>query len=61
MPDIILILDHTKELSRFPFTPPVNLIYQLVKSTNMLKEEGIENVWERHRIMSEATRAGVRP
>lgn len=43
-----------------PFTPPVNLIYQLVKSTNMLKEEGIENVWERHRIMAEATRAGIK-
>jgi len=43
-----------------PFTPPVNLIYQLVKSTAMLKEEGIENIWERHRIMGQATRAGIK-
>ncbi|PNR94828.1 alanine--glyoxylate aminotransferase family protein [Petrotoga sp. 9PWA.NaAc.5.4] len=42
-----------------PYTPAVNLMYQLLKSTDMLKEEGIENVWDRHRIMAEATRAGV--
>ncbi|CEP77790.1 MAG: alanine--glyoxylate aminotransferase family protein [Defluviitoga tunisiensis] len=54
------IRSYKKNYPDSPFTPPVNLIYQLVKSTNMLKEEGIENVWERHRIMSEATRAGVK-
>jgi aspartate aminotransferase-like enzyme len=54
------IRSYKKNYPDSPFTPPVNLIYQLVKSTNMLKEEGIENVWERHRIMSEATIAGVK-
>jgi len=54
------IRSYKKNYPDSPFTPPVNLIYQLVKSTNMLKEEGIENVWERHRIMSEATRAGIK-
>lgn len=42
-----------------PYTPPVNLIYQLVESTESLKNEGIENIWERHRILADATRAAV--
>jgi len=43
-----------------PYTPAVNLIYQLKKAVEMLKEEGMENVWERHRILADATRAGVK-
>lgn len=43
-----------------PWTPGVNQIYQLKKAIEMIKEEGIENVWERHRILADATRAGVK-
>ncbi|MFW6120196.1 MAG: pyridoxal-phosphate-dependent aminotransferase family protein [Petrotogales bacterium] len=43
-----------------PYTPAVNLIYQLRKALQMLKEEGMENVWERHRILGEAIREGVK-
>jgi aspartate aminotransferase-like enzyme len=43
-----------------PYTPAVNLIYQLRKALQMLKEEGMENIWERHRILGDATREGVK-
>ena len=43
-----------------PYTPAVNMIYMLRKSLKMIKEEGIENVWERHRVLGEATRAAVK-
>jgi len=50
---------YAKNFPDSPYTPPVNLVYQLSKAVEMLKEEGIENIWERHRIMADATRAGV--
>jgi aspartate aminotransferase-like enzyme len=43
-----------------PYTPAVNMIYMLRKALQMIKEEGIENVWERHRILGDATRAAVK-
>ncbi len=43
-----------------PWTPAVNMIYMLNQSIKMLKEEGIENVWNRHRILGEATRNAVK-
>jgi aspartate aminotransferase-like enzyme len=43
-----------------PWTPAVNMIYMLNQSIKMLKEEGIENIWERHRILGEATRNAVK-
>ncbi|GAB6188664.1 serine-pyruvate aminotransferase [Marinitoga arctica] len=50
---------YKKKYPDSPYTPPVNLVYQLAKSVQMIKNEGIENVWERHRIMADATRAAV--
>ncbi len=43
-----------------PWTPAVNMIYMLNQSIKMIKEEGIENVWNRHRILGEATRSAVK-
>ncbi|HPE68073.1 MAG TPA: alanine--glyoxylate aminotransferase family protein [Thermotogota bacterium] len=51
--------DYDKKHPDSPWTPGVNQIYQLKKALEMLNEEGIENVWERHRILADATRAGV--
>jgi len=42
-----------------PWTTAVNLIYMLNKAVKMLKEEGIENVWARHKLYGEATRAAI--
>lgn len=43
----------------FPYTPPTNLLYGLVEAIDMLREEGIEAVFARHRRHSEATRLAV--
>jgi serine---pyruvate transaminase len=42
-----------------PFTPAHTLILALRQSLARIREEGIENVWSRHRLMSEACQAGV--
>lgn len=42
-----------------PFTPAHTLILALRAALRRIKEEGIENVWARHRLMSEACQAGV--
>jgi len=43
-----------------PWTPGVNQIYQLQAALEMVEKEGIENVWKRHQILADATRAGVK-
>jgi aspartate aminotransferase-like enzyme len=42
-----------------PYTPAHTLILALRTALRRIKEEGIENVWKRHRIMSEACQAGI--
>src|SRR5215470_10272606 len=44
----------------FPYTPPTTLLYGLHESLIMLQEEGLPNVFARHRRHGEATRAAVR-
>ena len=44
----------------FPYTPATNLLYGLRESLRMLSEEGLENVFDRHRRLAEATRRAVR-
>jgi alanine-glyoxylate transaminase/serine-glyoxylate transaminase/serine-pyruvate transaminase len=44
----------------FPYTPSTNLLYGLRESLSMLFEEGLENVFARHRRLAEATRRAVR-
>ena len=43
-----------------PFTPAVSLIQGLEKVLETYREEGIENVFERHRNMQNMLRAGLR-
>jgi len=42
-----------------PFTPAISLIIQQKKALEMIKSIGLENLYEHHKIMGEATRAGV--
>jgi len=42
-----------------PFTPAISLIIQLKKALELIKEEGMEKVWQRHAGLGKATRAGV--
>lgn len=44
----------------FPTTPATNLLYGLHEAIAMLLEEGLPNVFARHRRHAEATRAAVR-
>ncbi len=50
-----------KKMQEFdtPYTPAHTLILALRTSLRRIKEEGIENVWRRHKRMSEACQAGV--
>jgi aspartate aminotransferase-like enzyme len=41
------------------FTPPVSLVLALEESLAMIREEGLENVYLRHRRVARATRAGA--
>jgi len=44
----------------FPYTPATNLLYGLREALQMLEEEGLANVFRRHRRHAEAARAAVR-
>ncbi len=43
-----------------PYTTSVSMIFQLREAIEMIKEEGIENIWERHRILADAVRAAIK-
>ena len=43
-----------------PFTPPVNLMYGLQVSLQMMQREGLENIFARHQRLTQATRAAVK-
>jgi len=43
----------------FPYTPATNLLFGLREALRMLEEEGLENVFRRHRRLAEATRRAV--
>ena len=42
-----------------PYTPAHTLLLGLKVALRRIQDEGIEKVWERHRLMSEACQAGV--
>jgi alanine-glyoxylate transaminase/serine-glyoxylate transaminase/serine-pyruvate transaminase len=44
----------------FPYTPATNLLFGLREALSMLREEGLENVFARHRRLAEATRRAVK-
>jgi alanine-glyoxylate transaminase/serine-glyoxylate transaminase/serine-pyruvate transaminase len=43
----------------FPTTPAINLLYGLREAVHMLEEEGLANVFARHKRFAEATRRAV--
>lgn len=43
-----------------PYTPALTLIYALETSLKMIEDEGIENVFERHKRLAKACREGVK-
>lgn len=43
-----------------PFTPPINLMFGLQAALQMMKEEGLENIFARHGRLTKATREAVK-
>ncbi len=43
-----------------PFTPAVNLYFSLEQSLNMMKEEGLNNIFKRHTRHRDAAQAGIK-
>ncbi|SHN82259.1 pyridoxal-phosphate-dependent aminotransferase family protein [Bradyrhizobium erythrophlei] len=43
----------------FPYTPATNLLYGLKEAISMMLEEGLDNVFARHKRLAAATRAAV--
>lgn len=43
-----------------PFTPAITLIIALCEALKMMKEDGLENIFLRHKKMADATRAAVK-
>ncbi|MDR0822311.1 MAG: alanine--glyoxylate aminotransferase family protein [Endomicrobium sp.] len=46
--------------SETPFTPPVTLMVSLLEAIKMIKEEGLENMWNEYKILAKASRAGMK-
>lgn len=43
-----------------PFTPAISTIVALGESLKIIQKESLENIWERHRILGNATREGLK-
>ena len=43
-----------------PFTPPINLMYGLQVSLQIMRKEGLDAIFERHQRLRAATRAGIK-
>jgi alanine-glyoxylate transaminase / serine-glyoxylate transaminase / serine-pyruvate transaminase len=48
------------KIGTFPYTPAMNLLRGLREAIAMIEEEGLENVFARHRRHSAATRAAIK-
>lgn len=49
----------SNETGYFPYTPALPLLYGLRESLNMIKEEGLENIFARHTYLAAGVRAAV--
>ena len=47
------------ESGQTPWTPAVSLFFQLDRALQMIQQEGLQNVFERHRRLAERVRSGV--
>jgi len=48
------------EATDTPFTPAITLIIALCETLKMIKQDGLENVFLRHKKMADATRAAIK-
>jgi alanine-glyoxylate transaminase/serine-glyoxylate transaminase/serine-pyruvate transaminase len=52
-------MEAQNKIGFFPYTPATSLLYGLVEAIDMLHEEGLDNVFARHKRYGEAVRAAV--
>ena len=50
----------TGDSAQTPYTPAVSLMVAQNVAIDLIKEEGLENVFERHRVLSRAAKEGVK-
>ena len=43
-----------------PFTPPINMMYGLQASLQMMQREGLKGIFQRHQRLTQATRAAMK-
>jgi aspartate aminotransferase-like enzyme len=48
------------EKNTTPFTPAVSMTFALEEALRMIQDEGLENVWARHKRLAAATRAAIK-
>lgn len=57
--DLSAISQYLGKSRAYHHTAPITMVYALVEALNMISEEGLENVWARHRRVAEALWAGL--
>ena len=50
---------YNSESPETPFTPAISLVRAMSRAIELILDEGLEAVWERHRILAECTRAAI--
>ncbi len=50
----------TGDAAQTPYTPAVSALVAQSKAIEMIREEGLENVFERHRVLSRAAKEGMK-
>lgn len=49
-----------KDPPQSPFTPAISTMLALGESLQMIREEGLENIWKRHTVFGRAVRAAIK-
>lgn len=45
---------------QMPYTPPTTLLFGLKEAIDIIEEEGLDNVWSRHKLIGDITREAIK-
>lgn len=54
------VVKERMEIFQFPYTPPITLFFGLSESIDIIREEGLENVWARHKLLATGVRNALK-
>lgn len=54
------VVKERMKIFQFPYTPPITLFFGLSESIDMIREEGLENIWARHELLATAVRNALK-